>query len=295
MESTTASDLSALLVEDNRRELTELLKPLVEAAVNSAFSETIMGQFGKWFDDLTKTQQEWRDEFVKANEERIASLATKEELTGAVKSGAENTERIAKTEARLTRLEADFKTLMDTDKKRSAEISEIKSSASITATNALKTSEAVNDLVSQFKSWRTDTDREVTAIKDAQKVDEKAIREAQEDILNTRSIVNDAQLTVATQTQKALAKADALADKVTGLDESQKALHTAYVALDARQEASDLREAEWSAVRNSLKWFFVDPVGRKVGGAILGTFFLSHGLALYFLFRIAVAGLQISN
>jgi chromosome segregation ATPase len=292
MESTTASDLSALLVEDNRRELTELLKPLVEAAVSSAFNATIMNKFGDWFDALTKTQQEWRDEFVKANEERIASLATKDELTGVIKSGAENTERLAKTEARLTRLEADFKTLMETDKKRSAEISEIKSSASITATNAQKTSEAVVDLIGQFKSWRADTDREVNAMKDAQKADQKAIREAQEDILNTRSIVNDAQLTVATQTEKALNKAAALADKVTGLDESHRALHTAYVALDARQEATEKEVVKYGVVYRMIGSLERHP---KIGGALVGAFFLSQGLALYFLFRIAVAGLQISN
>lgn len=300
MDSTTLDILN--------EERTDLIREIVVAVVAQVLPEVrqgigtdylteITGIVNKRFDELDTAAETRHSEFVRQTEARFALTATKEELSGVVKSGAENTERISKleasTDARLKLLEEEGQRLKANDQRRGQEIGEIKASADKTADNAQKTSEAVIELVGQFKTWRTDTDREIGGIKDAQRLDQKTLRETREDVLSNRGELNDMKVTIATETDKFRNRVTSLTENITGLHDAQKTLQTQYVALDTRQEAADLREAEWAAVRSGLRWVFVDPVGRKIGGAFLGLWLFTTLAALYLLFRIAAAGLQI--
>jgi hypothetical protein len=189
MTDTTLTDLTFLENEEQTRAYIHLVTPLIQKAVRDAagdfasheevsqvgnrvgevVAEQLLRRVSERFDELTDAQELWQKEFERKNEERLATLATKEELSGVTLSGAENTTKIIAMEAahdeRLKALEKESKEFKNTDAQRVKEIGDIKASAAKTADNAEKTSQAVIRLIDQYKTRNEDVDRELHVLK----------------------------------------------------------------------------------------------------------------------------------
>lgn len=288
-------------VNEERRELiseivTSVLSqviPRVRQELTTGYLDQITTIVNRRFDELDSATEARHSEFVKQTEERFASTATKEELAGVTKAGAENTGRIdrleASTDARLKLLEDGIKALNESDKQHKQEIKDIKLSATKTADNAQKTSEAVMGLIDKFEQWKAESTRELNAVKDAQKADEKALRNTQEDVLSNRAELNDIKTTVATETDKARSQIGVMRDKVDVMLNVQHAHDEKFEAMDMRQQTVENKVEKYGAPYRAVSWL-VDKHPR-VGGAIFGTWFFSQLAALYLLFHIASAGI----
>lgn len=301
---TTLATIDALNEEREQyiREITQAVITRIIPEVKSSLSadypnrievqETLVtaltGILNQRFDELDTESEARHNAFVQQIEARFAMTATKEELAGVVKSGAENTERLTKleasTEARLKLLEDENKALKTSDKHRAAEVARIEASAEKTAQNAQKTSEAVIELASLFKAQKVETDRELNAVKDAQKIDELALRTVQEDVLSTRSEVNDMKTTLATETDKARVRLVSLSDQVETLKDGQKTVEEKAEALEATQKAVQSKVEQYGAVYRMVDYLSKHP---KISGAILGAWFFSTLCSLALLYYIA--------
>lgn len=278
------------LISDIVRSVLAQVIPQVKAELTAGYLDQITEIVNRRFDELDSASEQRHDEFVKQTETRLSQVATKEELRGVTKAGADNTGRIDKleaaTDARLKLLEDGFKSLNESDKQHKKDIKNIGDSATSTAQNAQKTSEAVISLIGQFKTWRTDTDREITSLKDKQAVDEKALRLAQEDMLSNRAELNDMKTTLATETDRARNRVISIADKVDGALNVQHAHEEKLEALAAQQSRVNavLANIEW--VIGSVRWLFKERRGNVVLALLLSFFvgfqvyyaILSHNL-----------------
>ena len=243
--------------------------------IQESWIGTITDTLNTRLDKIEEDGERRHGEFVKKYESRFELTATKEELSGVTKAGAENTERIGKleasTEARLKLLEEDNKALKANDLQRAHEVTEIKASASKTADNAEKTSEAVIKLIGEFKAQKENVDREIAALKDSQKSDVKEIRDVKEDVFNNRTELNEIKSTVATEQTNARTNIQQIKDKIDGFSVSYRALDTKLTGYDTRLLTAESVMDKINSIASSVRWLFKDRWGNVLLAAMISS------------------------
>lgn len=242
--------------------------------------DSLTNQVSERFDELDKVGESRHAEFVKHYEQRLETMATREEVAGIIAASSENAQRLtvleATAETRLTRLE-----------KRADQTEEIQRKQTESIQSMTQNTASIKDAVQAMertylqameldRKRQQDVDREITSLKDAQAQDTKDISAIRGQVSGLDSGVN------------------ALRGDVAVVHQAQAMVAEVKSKQDNHDER--LAKAEQTVIKldtsiGSFLWFFNNPDGRRVGGVLLGIFFFTQIAALVLLWRIASLGI----
>lgn len=242
--------------------------------------DSITNQLTTRLDGIDSAGEKRHSEFVQHYEQRLETLATKEEVSGMIAASAENA-------GRLTRLEATSETRLLALEKRVDQTEGIQKKQAENIQSMSRNTTSIKDSVEQMqrtytqameldKKRQQDVDRDMTSLKDADAQHVKDTGAMRLQVSGLDSGVNALRGDVA-EAQQAQAVVTELKTKQDDQDARLLNTEKTVIRLDTSFGA--------------FLWFFNNPGGRKVGGVLVGLFFLTQGAALGLLYHIASTGI----
>lgn len=156
--------------------------------------DSITGQLTTRLDEIDSAGEQRHNEFVRHYEQRLETLATKEEVSGIIAASAENAQRLTKLEAtsetRLSALEKRADHTEEIQRKQTENIQAMSQNTSSIKDAVQAIERTYLESMERDKKRQADVDRELTSLKDAQAQDTKDIGAIRGQVSSLDSDVN---------------------------------------------------------------------------------------------------------